>query len=254
MNASQLPQPGHGDRGVGQLELHRLELRERLAELHPVADVLHGQLDRTLEGAEHAPRRPGSAAAARSGGGRRPRRRRSAPGPRRTAPSRVPSGRCPPRRRPHRRRASVPDPPLREQVAVVDPPDPLGHDDRRPAVGVADQRGSERVRQRHPPGRVAQRRGRGERDVAVARLEVVDAELGQQRRHLGWRAPSDPPRPRRATSTPPSAAKALDAACAQVPGLVGQRRVHTRPPASRALATIMRCTSIVPLATVAAWA
>ena len=59
---------------------------------------------------------------------------------------------------------------------------------------------------------------------------------------------------RRAASTPPSARERLGGGGAELERLVGQQRVHVLAPLSSALDTIIRCTSIVPDATVAAWA
>ncbi len=127
------------------------------------------------------------------------------------------------------------------------------HDGERHAVvGSAEQQGGQRHRQRHPAGRLAEGRRGSQRLVALARVEVVDAERLQGRQHLGL--------PHAGVEL--GAAGGVDAAerregaasgGGQLERDVGEGGVHRRLPSS-ALDTIIRCTSMVPEATVAACA
>ena len=244
--AGQLAEAGDGDGGVGQLELDGLERGDRLAELDPPVHVLDGQLDGPVDGAEHRPggeRQRGGARSCGGGAG-------AVVGDREVGDERAEPG----ARGGRRRGAATParageraDPPLVEQVAVVDAGGAVGHGReragrRRRAAAPA----ATRVGERDPPGGLAERGGGGERVGVVARVEVVDAERRRAPAAPRWRARSGRPRPGGPASTPPRSANALAAAAPNSTASSGSTGFTRRPPASSAFDTIIRCTSIVP--------
>ena len=145
------------------------------------------------------------------------------------------------------------DAPLREQPAVVDPAPGVGHDGEGPGVSGREQHRGQRVGQRHTTARLAEGGGRRERVAVGAGVELVDAEGSEGGRHLR-RAQGGvvlgPPGGIDATER----GEGLRGGGRELDSLVGEHRVHARPPPRSALDTIMRCTSMVPEATVAAWA
>lgn len=135
---------------------------------------------------------------------------------------------------------------------MVDPPDALGHHGEGALLTIAQQGAHQRERQGHCAGGFAQGR-RGRQGVGVgARVEVLGSDGGEGGRHLAF-----------TTGRfflgsaggihPAEGGEGFGRGGGELDRFGRQDRVHARGP-SRALATIMRCTSMVPDATVAAWA
>ena len=251
----ELAEAGDTDGAVGELELHGLERSDGLAELDAPVDVLHRQLHRSIARAEHGRRRERGveqhvAIGAGHVGARRRRAARREVDHERTEARAEGSGGRPGQ---HGRTGEGCDDPLVEQIAVVDPRGAVGHGGERSSLGITEEHGGHRVGEGHPTGRLAEGGGRRQRIGVVPRIEVVDPERVERAGHLSGAAG-------RVVLGP---AGRVDAAerrerlrrrRAELDGLLGQQRVHVLDPLSRALDTIMRCTSIVPDDTVAAWA
>jgi hypothetical protein len=244
----QLPQPSDRHRCVGQRELHGLEGGDRLAELDPPGHVLDRQLDRAVGGPEHGAGGEGQVehhvGAGVAGervalvqvGDERPEA-----GAERAAARRGP-----------RRSAEAGHPPLAEQVAVVDPGRGVRHDGERPAVAVGQQHARHGVREGAAARGLAQRGGRGECVGTVPGVEVAGAERGERARHVRAAHAGVVLRPAGGVGAA-DVGEGPGGGGAELEGLVGQDRVHRALPSSER-ATIIRWTSIVPEATVAAWA
>ena len=112
----------------------------------------------------------------------------------------------------------------------------------------------DRVGEGHPTGRLAERGGRGQRVGVVPRVEVVDARARASAPATSPARTDGSSSARRAASTPPRAANAFAAAAPNSTASSGSSGFTCSTPLSSALDTIMRCTSMVPDATVAAWA
>jgi hypothetical protein len=146
-------------------------------------------------------------------------------------------------------------PPLVEQVAVVDAHGSVGpvtHDGEGPAVGAGQQRAGHRVGEGAATGGLAQRPGGGQGLGPVPGVEVVDAQRPQRAGHRAAPGGGIVLGPAGGVHAA-EGGEGLGGGGAELDGLLGQDRVHRVVP-SRALATIMRWTSMVPDATVAAWA
>jgi hypothetical protein len=149
------------------------------------------------------------------------------------------------------------DPPLGEQVGVVDPVVVgivvgIGHHGEGAAGVVAHQGARHRVGEGHAAGGLAQGGGGRQRVGVGPGVEVADAQrvegagdVGRADRRVLLGAP------RRVHTA--EGGERLGGRRPVLDGLLGQDGVH-EPPPSRAFDTIMRCTSIVPDATVAACA
>ena len=152
----------------------------------------------------------------------------------------------------HGGRAEAGDPPLGEQVAVVDPGRPVGHEGEGPAVGAGQEGGGDGVGEGDPAGRLAQRGGRRQGVRPGAGVEVAGPQRVEGAGHLAGPDGRVVLRPAGGVD-PAEGGERRGRGGPELDGLVGEDRVHRAPPSS-ALATIIRWTSIVPEATVAAWA
>jgi hypothetical protein len=127
---------------------------------------------------------------------------------------------------------------------VVDPGHPVGHDGEGPARAVGQQRGGHGVGEGAAARRLAQGGGGRQRLGPGPGVELARPQRVERPRHLaGPQGGVDPA----------DGGEGLGGGGAELLRLLGGDRVHRVPPSS-ALATIMRWTSMVPDATVAACA
>jgi hypothetical protein len=135
---------------------------------------------------------------------------------------------------------------------VVDARAAVRHHRRRTTLGVAQEGAHDGVGQGDAAGGRAERGRRGEVLAAGAGVDVGDAQAVERGGDL---AGAHVGRLLGATGDVGAAQRGegLGGRVAELDGGVGQDGVHRVPPSS-ALDTIIRCTSMVPDATVAAWA
>ena len=135
---------------------------------------------------------------------------------------------------------------------MVDPAAVVRHHRERPPVAVAQQYRRHGVGEGDPAGRLAQRGGGGERVGVVARVELVDPQRLQRVGNLAVAARRLLLGPARHVD-PAEGGEGAGRGGAELGASSGRTGFTSARPSS-ALDTIMRCTSMVPDATVAACA